>query len=338
MRALVLRLSSLGDVVLTEPVIRALSAEGYEVHFVTDARYASLARRCFSVDRVIGYDRHGTDSGREGLCRVADRIGRRPYDAIVDLQGKLHTRWLARKARGRRRFTMMKRTPTQAALALLGHDPPIDDRHATRIYFDVVAPLGLRPVDPVPRLPRVPSSGRIIAALCPAASHATKRWPARRFADLASRIAGVRPDAELLLVGGPEDGALLQEVRSARPGLKWSSIDVTREGVEGLRRHIARARFFVGVDSGPAHLAAACGVATVVLFGPTSKQRWGPLEPPHRVVELGLDCAPCSNMGDRRCPRPDRAHACLAWLPVDQVFDAVRPLLGPEHAVISERA
>lgn len=356
-RALVLRLSSLGDVVLTEPLLRVLTERGYAVHFVTDARYASLARRAFPVERVIEDDRHGTDAGCAGVQRVARRIGREPFEVIVDLQGKLRTRWLAGQACGHRRFRLVKRTAVGAALALVGRDRPLDDRHAVRMYLDVIAPLGLGPVDPVPRLgsswvspssplPRPLSSpDRLRVALGPAARHATKRWPALHFALLAERIAEARPDAEFLLVGGPEDRRSLAEVRFARPRLRWCRVDVAREGVDGLARHVARAGIFVGVDSGPAHLAAASGVSTVVLFGPTSMRRWGPLGPRHRVVDLGLDCAPCSNHGGRRCPRPDRARACLTSLSVDQVFDAVRPMLAATRATsaggpggVSERA
>ena len=335
-RALVLRLSSLGDVVLTEPLLRALTECGYAVHFVTDARYAPLARRAFPVERVVDDARHGADAGPGGVLRVARRIGGEPFDVIVDLQGKLRTRWLARAVPGRRRLTLVKRTPVRAALALAGRDRPIDDRHATRMYLDVVAPLGLGPVDPAPRLSRLAAPAeRLLVGLCPAARHATKRWPARNFALLAERIRAVRPDAAFRLIGGPQDRALLAEVRSARPGLRWAPGDVTREGVDGLARRIAEVRIFVGVDSGPAHIAAASGVSTVVLFGPTSKRRWGPLGGSHQVVDLGLDCAPCSNYGGRRCPRPDRAHACLTALSVDQVFDAVRPMLGPRCAPAS---
>jgi ADP-heptose:LPS heptosyltransferase len=68
----------------------------------------------------------------------------------------------------------------------------------------------------------------------------------------------------------------------------------------------------------------------VAIFGPTSPLRWGPRGPTHQAVSLGLDCAPCSNVGGPRCPRADRDHACLRELEVEPVLEAALSALGAE--------
>ncbi|MEQ9499843.1 MAG: glycosyltransferase family 9 protein [Deltaproteobacteria bacterium] len=319
---LVMRLTALGDVVLTEPVIRALRAHDPDatIHYVTDQRYAAFVERGLGVDRVVGYDRRGEDRGMRGVDRVRERLDAR-YDLVIDLQGKLRTRSLSRRFAGARRATLEKRTVGQALLSIVGHDPPIDDRHSVDLYLSVLAAAGVGvQIDRRPQLTgfeRRTKPGRV--GLSPGATHATKRWPVERFAELASRM-----DAEeIVLVGGPADRRLLDTLRSAL-GDRVADIAVDGMGVVGLVETLATLDALVTVDTGPAHIAAALGVPTTVIFGPTSPVRWGPIGDAHRVVTLDLDCAPCSNTGGDSCPVRGRDHACLQTLDVETVLRAVR--------------
>ncbi len=320
-----MRLTALGDVVLTEPVIRALRAgdPSAEIHYVTDHRYAPFVERYLGVDRAVGYDRRGADRGMGGVDRVRARLDER-YDLVLDLQGKLRTRSLARRFAGAERHTLEKRTVGQALLSIVGHDPPIDDRHSVDLYLSVVAAAGRSiEIERAPRLRGVERTrgGPRRVGLSPGATHATKRWPVERFIALAERIEA----DELLLVGGPADVPLLDAMRAAL-GARVADLRVETLDVLGLVEAIATLDALVSVDTGPAHIAAALGVPTAVLFGPTSPTRWGPIGASHRVVTLGLDCAPCSNTGGAKCPVRGRDHACLQTLEVDRVLAAVREL------------
>ena len=135
-----------------------------------------------------------------------------------------------------------------------------------------------------------------------------------RFVALAARL-----DAEeLVLIGGPADRPLLDTLRANVQ--RVAEVDTAALDVVGLVEVLDTLDLLVSVDTGPAHLAAALGVPTVVIFGPTSKVRWGPIGEPHRVASLDLDCAPCSNTGGPRCPIPARAHECLEALTVEHVL------------------
>src|SRR5687768_14829417 len=96
-RALIIRVSALGDVVLTEPVARALrqAYPGIAVDLATDTRYSELMGRA-GFDRVIAID-------RRSKAEILER-----YDVVVDLQGKLRTRGLARRTDAGRRITLRK--------------------------------------------------------------------------------------------------------------------------------------------------------------------------------------------------------------------------------------
>lgn len=336
MRILVIRLTALGDVVLCEPVVRALRSRHPEakIDVLTEARYAPLVRECFPVDHVIGWDRRGEDRGAAGLKRVRARLPVQEYSTVIDLQGKLRTRAFSRLLDAQQKLVLRKRRGLQSVLAVLGHDPPIHDRHASEVYASAVESLELGAIDPHPQLKRPARAlaGDQLIGLSPGATHATKRWPAERFASLATRLAQERPGARFVLIGGEGDRAVLEEIRrlskETRFETRFETLDVAALDVLELARVLASLELLVSVDSGPAHLAAAFGVPVVAIFGPTSTVRWGPRGAQHRIVSLALDCAPCSNMGGERCPRPDRAHACMNDLHVDRVLEAAREVLA----------
>jgi heptosyltransferase II len=201
------------------------------------------------------------------------------------------------------------------------------------VYLGALAPLELGAVfDPRPRLARPAplierSGGELLIGVSPGATHATKRWPIDRFAALTRSLATKFPHARFVAIGGEGDRALLEHLRAFAHEVAFHPLDVAKLDVTELLRAIASLDLMISVDTGPAHLAAAIGVKTVAIFGPTSTVRWGPRGDEHRVVSLGLDCAPCSNMGGEACPRPDRAHACLEELAVERVEGAVLELL-----------
>jgi ADP-heptose:LPS heptosyltransferase len=85
----------------------------------------------------------------------------------------------------------------------------------------------------------------------------------------------------------------------------------------------ARARLFVGCDSGPMHVAAAQGTPVVALFGPADPRRTGPYGAGHRVVRVPPPCAPCNR---RTCNQP--RHACMEDISVARVLAAARDVLA----------
>lgn len=304
-RALVIRMSALGDVVLTEPVARALRSVYDQVDLVTDVRYVPMMTRA-GFDRVIAPEEAST-----------------PYDLVVDLQGKLKTRSLARRLSSGRRLTLVKRSPGRALLSIVGYDPPIVDRHSVELYLGLLRGIGLDAAPSAPRLERRQSAEGRVIGLAPGARHATKRWAPERFGALADRLAAIYADARFLPVGGEADRPLLDKLTTTSTASflpATTALDVTGlvDALEGLS-------LLVTVDSGPAHIAAALGVPTVVLFGPTSPVRWGPLSDspaPTRTIAPNLDCAPCSNFGGERCPLSGAPHTCMVELEADVVFDA----------------
>lgn len=200
-----------------------------------------------------------------------------------------------------------------------------DGRHATEVFLEPLAPLGIRDADPIPRLnlaqPAAPggasAAGRCAEggaaavgsakprwlALHPGSGSERKNWPEAKWAALLPELAGAC-DWGLLLVGGEAEGD-----RLARLARFWPAdrIEVAKSlPLVNLARRLSRCGLFVGHDSGITHLAAALGLPVLALWGETQAAIWRPLAGTVQLLE---------------------ASDGLANLEVPQVLDRLRPLL-----------
>ncbi|HSB20896.1 MAG TPA: glycosyltransferase family 9 protein [Anaeromyxobacteraceae bacterium] len=326
-RILVIRYSALGDVVLATSVLDPLRERfpDARIEWVCDPAFAPLLEGLPQIAQVHHL-------GREGPAPalvLRERLWRR-FDLALDLQNKLRSRLVAGAASARR-IVFRRRSPGQALLAVLGSDRPLVRAHATQLYAEALAPLGV--AGPGPMHVHLSRTAQAVAAdalervrapavaLAPGARWATKRWPAERFAAVADALAA--QGASIVLAGGPGDRDAFAAFRAAARAPV--AADLSPLPVDALAAALARVQLLVACDSGPVHLAGAVGTPALSLFGPTSPVRWGPA-PPGRALSLSLACSPCSNHGGDTCP--EGHHRCLADLLPEQVVAAARELLG----------
>jgi lipopolysaccharide heptosyltransferase I len=323
-RILVVKLSSLGDLIHALPAVRMLKAQlGVPVDWVAHTSYVDLVR-CFSdVDEVIAFPRH--EFWREAGPFLR-RLRARSYSHVLDLQGLLKSAWVARLARGAVRVgpSFAREGSRWLYSAMAG--PPRRDRHAVDEVVDVVSFLGLRLLEPVfpvrfPRAPRAEPGPRI--AFVPCSRWATKNWPPERFVE-AGRALQREDGASIFLVGGPDDGAVCGAIARALPGVVVNLCGrTTLVELGGLLQEMD---VVVSVDSGPLHLAAALGKPVVAVFGASDPARTGPYGKGHRILTApGLECRPCRS---RECRREDLA--CLEQVRASELVSAVRDALRGE--------
>ena len=327
-RILVVRYSALGDVVLATSILAPLRAlfPAARIEWVTSPGAAPLLEGLPELAAVHRLGREGEAAPAALRARLRGR-----FDLAIDLQEKAKSVLLVRAAAPRRLY-FHRRTLGQALLSLLGRDRPVTRAHATRLYAEVLAPLGSVLAPGPLRIalsPRARAAGaealhgarRPLVAIAPGATWATKRWAPERFAAVADAL---HADGHgLVLCAGPADAAAVAAFRAA---LKAPlAADLTPLPVDAMAAALGEVKLLVSCDSGPVHLATALGVPALVLFGPTSTVRWGP-PAPGRALSLGLDCQPCSNHGGERCPLGH--HRCLVDLPVERVLAAARELLA----------
>lgn len=330
-RILVVRFSSMGDIVLTSPVTRQLSriCPDAEVDFLTRTEYAPLARALAGVAAVQCFE-PGT-----GLWRLVSRLRERRYDLVVDLHGNLRSRLvtmagiagrvlrydkrrLSRMAivRSRRRSRSVSHTIDRYLAILdrlgIGDAPRHGDAHSAeemrlpKLNVDAAAVAMVEERLAVAGIgPEVPVLG-----VAPGASHGPKRWPPERFARVAEHMARTR-DMKILLLGNEKDRPVTSEVARAlgRQAVDWTGTT----DLALLPAAVRRCGLLVSNDSGPMHVATAVGTPVVGVFGATHPRLgFAPVGPADAAVTLDLPCSPCSLHGNRACRFG--THACMEEL------------------------
>lgn len=302
----VIRESSLGDVVLCEPIVAALAA-----------RYPHAA-----LTVVTRTPWHPVFLAHPAVDAVATPDApRAPADLAVDLQNRLRTRWRARDARWRRHWR--KRRGLDLLAGLTGRPLHRTFRDGPHQVERMARDLGLE----APRRPRMYlhadwraealrwHPGRPFAILAPCTGTPLKTWPAARFAAVG---AALRADGlAIRVLGGPGEGDRIAQVAAGIGQAVPASVDI---GVAAAL--IEAAHLVICGDTGFAHVAAAVGTPVVAVFGPTAPGRWGPAPDQGVAVARDLHCAPCTNHGEGRCRLGHRA--CLDDLGSDPVVVAAR--------------
>jgi heptosyltransferase-2 len=312
----------LGDTVMALPALRALRRAVPHAELWCVGPWAATV-----LDGEPGVARHLAPP-RAPVARLAQAraLARAGFDLAVLLPNSFEaalSAWLAR-ARWRVGYGGDGRQ------ALLSHAVALPDapRHQIQAYLELLAPLGVAPtvVAPtlVPATARREEARRLLAEVgvgarerrvglqLGAALGVTKLWPADRLASLAQRLEA--QGARAIFLGQGTARGLLDAVMAAGGPVR-SLVGRDRPGL--LPALLAELDALVTADSGPAHVAAAVGVSTITLFGPTDPRLTAPLGPRQRALWRPPPCAPCFLAA---CPID---HRCMRALAVEEVEAAV---------------
>jgi heptosyltransferase-3 len=341
-RILILRLRSIGDVVLLTPALRLLKRwrPDLMISVVVESRFRELLEATADVDEIL---EPGSGSGPAKLrARIAAvrEIRKRQFSLCVNLHGGPTSAFLARwsGARWKAGFEHFRRRGIYQALIpdarLILNQPRIHTaEHQASAFFYLGLPreeippacLAVGPAaeawwDKERASLGVPQ-GQEYAVLHPTALYFTKQWAPEHFAALGEYLERQK-SLRVVYTCGPGEATILDKVQQAA-GATIRRLEGPRLG--DFLATLAGARLFVGNDSGPAHMAAALGRPGVVIFGSSSSSIWGPWRPraPWRVVQNPYDCNPCP--GDR-CYRYERPE-CILSVTLEQVRSAVEEIL-----------
>lgn len=323
MRILVVKLSSLGDILQALPAVHNLrTGLDASVDWVTQPEYRPLVE-CFSgIERIVCFPRRRPSA----LPAFVRELRSTAYDLAVDLQGLMKSAWVTRAAIASRRIgPSFHREGSRLLYREVAGRRDLH-RHAVDQCLDVVPYLGLRRLPPqFPlRLPPAEAVGaRPRMGMCPFSRWDTKNWPAERFAETGRQLLE-RFGGSVTLIGGAADISGCEAI-AERIGPRASSTAGKLSLVEALAT-VRDLDVLITNDSGPMHMAAAVGTPTVAIFGPTDPVRTGPYGDGHRVVRVRLDCAPCYRRRCNDCP------ACMDQVTVDNVVAAATDILGSSAA------
>ncbi|MBF9142002.1 glycosyltransferase family 9 protein [Hymenobacter properus] len=305
MKILVLRFSSIGDIVLTTPVVRALAQQvpQAEVHFATKPAYRGLLEPNPYITKV-----HCLTGS---LGELVQALKAERFDYIVDLHNNLRTRLI--KLRLGVKSSSFDKLNWQKWLLVNFKVDKLPRVHIVQRYLAAAAPLGVRDdgrgldyfipaaqeIDPA-TLPIAFQRGYVAVAI--GAQHATKRLPMEKLVELCQRLAP-RP---IMLLGGPEDAPAAEAIIAAL-GQASSPIHngCGRYSLHQSASLVRQAQFVVSHDTGLMHIAAAFGKLIYSVWGNTVPA-FGmyPYKTEFQTLEvLGLPCRPCSKIGFAKCPQ-----------------------------------
>ncbi|WP_345163319.1 glycosyltransferase family 9 protein [Pontibacter saemangeumensis] len=307
-KILILRFSSIGDIVLTTPVARCVKQQvpGAEVHFCTKQAFRGILANNPYIDKV--HVLQGT------LNELVQQLKAENFDYVVDLHNNLRTRVIkARLGKPGRSFNKLNYEKWLMVNFKLNRLP---DVHIVNRYLDAAAPLGVKddgkgldyfipPQDEVDlqNLPAPFRQGYVAFAI--GAQHYTKRLPTERIIELCGRL-----QQPVILLGGKEDAATGEEVVAyfeSRNTTHHTRIynACGRYSLNGSASLVKQARKVVSHDTGLMHIAAAFQKNIISIWGNTIPE-FGmyPFRTRYKVLEVhGLSCRPCSKIGYSKCPK-----------------------------------
>lgn len=305
---LVLRFSSLGDVILLTSLLEALHHRypSSRVWLATKLRYAPLFSADARVHRVVPLE-----DAPGALTRLVSRLETVDFDLVLDAHDSLRSRlltWLLPPARtvrlrkdavarmlfvrARLRSRALRLHLVDRYLAMLGG---VGGEPAPRLELQEADRAGARAIVP---------AGAPLLAVAPGARHGPKRWPVESYAEVTRRFLE-QGLGRIALVGGPDEEELCARIAAElRPSPLVLAGD---QDLRTLAAVLESCRMLLCNDSGLMHLAEAVGTPVLAVFGPTSRELgFFPRHPYSRVVEQTLPCRPCSRTGARPCHMPER--------------------------------
>jgi lipopolysaccharide heptosyltransferase II len=326
---LLIRLSSLGDIVLTSPAIRAVREHFPQAHIsmLVAKQSAELFTENPHLDEVIPFDRMARNKDTLEMVRIVRILRELEFELAIDFQRKVRTSLLAYLSGAKCRvgyhepngFLCTVRVPRQL------------NKHVVDHYFDLLHAINIpTPSRELELFLAEPdrayvrdllntqhgvAPSQIKVGLFPGAGWKLREWMPDRFAAIGDRIAK-HFDAQVLIFGGPGDRELVNHVADL---MTTTPLAFTQPfGIRQFAALIEQCDLFVTNDTGPMHIAAAMQTPTISLFGPGNHIRFQPLNPIHTTIRHHVPCNPCKQFTDK-C----KDNICMKLITVDEVWETV---------------
>ena len=328
---LVVRFSSLGDVVLTTPVFAALrqALPQAKIAVLTKSQYQDIFANNPNINEILTLER------QENLANLISRVRKNKYDLIIDLHSNLRSHVLGFAAgtkvihydkqsfnryallHFKQGHTALQKSVVQRYLETLGILGPLPGHPDTKIYLTEkeirvaqvsLEQYGIRPDD-------------LVIGLNPGAKWETKKWPLSNWLEFINLCQSKK--LKLLLFGDSADQIFISKLLKEAGDIRDTVINLAgKTDLRQLCALIRQCRVLVTGDSGALHIAQALSVPVLVLLGPTVPE-FGFIRSRRKDIILfkELPCRPCSLHGTNSCHRGDRL--CLAGLSAKEVFESL---------------
>ncbi len=340
-----MRFSSIGDIVLASPLIRAVrkaAGKNARVDFVVKKEFAELVSSNHHLSITHEFD---SASGFFGLQKLASELRNEQYDLVIDIHDSVRTKLLRSVIGAKKVVVIDKRKFARWQLINLHRNIYNDALSVAERYIETVKQFGIENDNKgleifIPDSIQFDVNGKIaklrlnkfekVIGICPGAKHSTKRWQKEKFAEAAIRAAK-EMNAKILLFGGASEKEDCEFVRN-KVNDAVSEISATSFAEEFSLLESAQALEYCDVvitnDSALMHLAAAKQKKIVAIFGSTVKEfGFFPYGTESIVIENNnLRCRPCTHIGKSSCPQGH--FKCMEEISANSVYSAVVEILA----------
>ncbi|MBX2923141.1 MAG: glycosyltransferase family 9 protein [Chitinophagaceae bacterium] len=308
MKFLIIRFSSIGDIVLTTPAIRCLKQQmpGAEVHFLTKKKFKAVTVANPYIDKFHYYD--------NDYKQTINDICNEQFDYIIDLHKNLRTLRLWLETDMRTKWLNYRKLSIQKFLLTKFHINTMPGIHISQRCLNALKPLGIKddgrgldyfvPNGEEIKTEDLPLSHQMgFIAMVIGASYYTKKLPVAKLQELCKKI-----DHPIVLVGGKEDFEEGKAVNEVDPVKIYNACG--KFSLNESADIIRRAKLVISHDTGFQYIACAFNKPVMAVWGGTSPRLdvepyYGSHVPPkhHNFIVPHLPCQPCSNFGTRTCPK-----------------------------------
>lgn len=333
-KILILRLSSIGDILLSTAFIRQtrIKFPSAKIDFVIKKEFFDLIRYNPHINYIYKFD---SKSGLKELLRLREKINNQNYDYIFDIHNNFRTKILTSRIKSAKKWKIKKNKFIRALLVYTKINLYKNIKQTPFKYLDVGKTAGIkddfqgleifwkdyieRKVNNILYNKNIRYGYLIIV---PGAGFYTKRWPVEHFKKLIKKITNRRRE-KIVIVGGKS------EINDFN-GLEISRQVVNLTGNLNLLEAaalITKAKAVVSNDSGLMHIAAAVKTPVLAIFGSSVKELgFFPFRSEYIMLENNnIKCRPCSHIGRNRCPLGH--FKCMKEIDVDVVYNNLLKIL-----------
>lgn len=313
-RILVITLSNIGDIILTTPVIRALSKE-FPCSRI-DVMVSPNGKDIFDKDprifKLVIYDKHISIAEKR---RLQLKLRKLKYDLVVDLRNTVFPLLLAPRYRT---------SPIQSF--------PKDIVHKKERHLYRLVPFGIKNLsersyihitkedeDYTNDLIKTNAVTYPIVIVNPGAKSHLKRWTVEGFAEVCDGLIGECAASIVFVGAGPDDKEIVLSVARKMKNKHHNFVDKTN--IRQLASLLKRSSLIITNDSAPMHIGCAVGTKVLAIFGPTDPRKYGPTGEFDAVINKKLLCSPCEVAACKY------GHECMKLVSADEVLDRARMMI-----------
>lgn len=332
---LIIRFSSIGDIILTTAVVRCIrnAYPSARISFLTKKEYVPLVTYNADINEVIAFDKQA------GTAALIRQVALLKPDWLVDLHNNIRSNLLRFRFRFPEASTYSKQSFRRMLLLRFGNSFLKEAKPVFLKYFDAVRHRQITydgagtsvtvPVEEVNEIrEKLASDGwsadKPLVVICPGASFRNKEWIPGKFSEVADRLVETK-DAYVVFLGGKADRQLCERIIG---GMNTKAPNYAGQlSLLGSASLLQLAAVVLTNDSGMMHLAQSQKTAVVAIFGPTSRELGFFPFPEHSIViEKELPCRPCTTKGLNHCPK--KHFNCMHLIGSEEVYEALSGFLA----------